>query len=635
MPIVSTYGPRKVGTTALPGVRQTAAETEASTGVGVDQARAAKWGQVAQTGQAVQHLGGVIGQEAITQKAEATKFAHDVALTEADNKLAAWEHQQVYDPQNGALTRKGKASLGLIEDVGDAYEKYAGEISQGLGTEEQRLDFEKIKSGRGQAMDLVLRRYVNQEMTTYATGEMNAAVTLAQNDAVANALDPLRVGRALDNATGVIEKLGPSVGMGPDAIKVSVDKVRTQTHTGVIESLLAQKEPAKARAYFEEVADQIAGEAKPRLEAMISTARVAVEGLQTAEAIWTAMGPKTETAPINIDDMETAARAKFKKDPETLERTIQFLRERKAGVDAGRKDREEANSGGLWLAVSKGASIAELTRMPAYLQAPEKLQSQLIDRVLEHTNQAASRAATAESRAASEEGRAYTREVRAQNLKERAGWARYWEEATPENLDKNTEDYFNSLRGELGDDHANRLIEGKRKQAGQVKPATIDDQLFREVARSGGLDPYKKSPTEDDKAKLGFLRANVENAIDQYQRTHQNKALSYDEKGKLMKAIVDQKVMLDWSWPASNEEKIAALVTDPHERDLAFVPLEKIPAAHLSLMLNRLRSAGVAPATTDDATLKRLYISRLQHAYAQTLMGATLDEVHATLQGNR
>lgn len=631
MPTV-TYGPRKVVTAALPGVRKTAAETEASTGVGVDQARGAKWGAIAQVGHTVGELGRVIGQEAITAKAEAAQFAHDVALVEADNKIAAWELDKVHGPQ-GALSKQGKAAMGTPEAIGDAYTAFVGEIAQSLGTDRQRLDFAKLASNRQQAMDLTLRRHVNQEMTAYAAGELDASVKLAQNDAIANAQDPARVGRALDNAVGVIALLGPSTGMGPDAIKVAVAQTRSATHVGVIENLLATKQTMQARAYFAEAREQIHGAAIPKLEAMITAANVQTAGLHTAEDIWTKLGPKGESDPINLDTMETEARTRYADDPETLESTIRFLRERKAGVDAGRKDREEANTGALWVAVSKGASLADLSQSPAFLAAPGKLQAQLMDSIVSRAEHEANRRYADEGRAAAAESRAYTREQRADAAKEKAGWVRYWELSEPASLAKMTDAQINAQRGTLGDDHANRLLTQKRalgKSEDAVRAATIDDDLFKTTAQSAGIDAYSPK-TDDQKTELGQLRNAVETAIDVAQQA-KGKLLSRDEKATVMHTIIDRKVMLD-RW-LTDPEKVAATVVKPEDRAVAYVPIAKIPALPLGQYLNYVRGLTADTQRMTESELKARFGPRIQRAYALRLLGGvTTPQLEAILQG--
>ena len=72
--------------------------------------------------------------------------------------------------------------------------------------------------------------------------------------------------------------------------------------------------------------------------------------------------------------METAARQQFKDDPKTLDATIRYLRERKSGVDAARKDREEQTAGTVWVAASQGQSLAQITKMPDALRLSGKEQ---------------------------------------------------------------------------------------------------------------------------------------------------------------------------------------------------------------------------------------------------------------------
>jgi hypothetical protein len=51
------------------------------------------------------------------------------------------------------------------------------------------------------------------------------------------------------------------------------------------------------------------------------------------------MGPKNDIAPVELDKMADAVRAKFKDQPETLKAALQSLRERAAEHNAAQAER--------------------------------------------------------------------------------------------------------------------------------------------------------------------------------------------------------------------------------------------------------------------------------------------------------
>ena len=127
MPTVNAYGPRKVATEAIPGVRRTAAETPESEGAGFQQARAQALGQLGQVGSTVFGAARAVWQQHQEIRLQEIKRADDIAVLNAENQLATWENTRIYGP-TGALTQQGKNAFGLPEQVATEYQHQAGEI---------------------------------------------------------------------------------------------------------------------------------------------------------------------------------------------------------------------------------------------------------------------------------------------------------------------------------------------------------------------------------------------------------------------------------------------------------------------------------------------------------------------------
>ena len=631
MPTARVYGQRQVSTSALPGVRKTAALTPLSEGAGVAQAKASTFGAVA-------NLAGGIASTALnvrdTMIAQETKRADEVALLDAGNRIDTWENQRLYDPTNGALALHGKDAFGLPEQVNDEYVKLTGDIEKGLSTPEQRLAFQKLKSDRGTNLDLTLRRHVFSEMQAYQGKELQSAVDNATNDAIHNALDPARINEALTRATDAIKTHAPQLGLGPEQVKEQVAAATSTVHIGVIDQLLANDQVSKAKVYYEETKDQIAGAQLGRIEKALDTAGTKQQGLDASDAIWKTLGPKAETDPINLDAMEAAARDQFKKDPEALGATIAFLRERKAGVDASRADRAEQTSGAVWIAASTGATLNQVSSMPEFRALPGRVQASVSDYIVGKAEHAASLKATEENRAYTAENRAYLATQRDQQVKERNGWSKYWDLSNPTTLAATSENALQAMRGDLGDDHVNRLLTQKRgltKTEDAVRAATIDDDLFKTTATAAGMNAYG-TLDDEQKADLGQLKNAVETAID-IEQQRVGKQLTRDQKAAIMTSMVDKKVMLDRWW--SDPTKIAATVTTPEDRAAAYVPMAQIPKPALGEVYNYLRSMAAANARKTDDELASTYAERIQHAYALRLIGATRAELEAVLQGKK
>jgi hypothetical protein len=627
MPTVDLYRQRRVGADALPGVRQTAAETPTSTGAGLEIARGQKFEQLAKVGQTITAAGEKLGAEEADRIYYERVKADTLVNLKSANDLETWTATRLHDPKTGALLTKGPATLGQTQQVLDEFDKTSGAIAQGLSTDRQRASFAQVRNSQRLNLQVTLDRHADQEMDRYRGEELQAFVENQRNTAVLNAEDPLRVGAALHTAEDSIKLHAPMLGLSPEAVDALIAKTRTSVHEGVITALLAHEQDKKAAAYFDAAKDEITqGDVRARLEKAIDTATTAQTGLTTAEALWRTLGPKGDTDPINIDKMEDAARAKFADDPKALEATTHFLRERKAAVDAGRKDREEQQLGGLWTKVAAGAGLSELLRDPAYLTAPGRVQAQIRDHVVSQAEHDANRKYL-------DEGRAYTEQQRTRAALEQKTWSRYWDLSDPKTLDKTNENALQAMRPEIGDEHVNRLLAQKRaltKGDEQVRAAAIDDDLFKTTAAAAGLKPYDGKLDESGKAELGQLKNAVEQAIDVQQR-EKGKLLTRDEKQKLMQELVDRKVYLS-RW-LTDPEKIAATVVDADDRKVAYVPLAKINQTKLTQYLNYARSLSPATQRMSDAELKSRYSDRLQRAEAVRLLGGTDADVAAALRG--
>lgn len=627
MPTVKLAGGRQVATAALPDARKTAHESDLSTGAGLEDAKGRKWGQVAQLGQAVGQVAHVLGAEAIQMRAKAVDEANDVARLKWTNALHEWEQQTLYDPTAGALMLKGESALGVPEAVDASFTKLASDVAAGLSTDTQRLQFAKDKEQFGSSVAIQVRRHVATEMQTFRGNQLQARVVNGKNAAITNALDPRRVGIELATTIDDMKLHAPALGVPPEQVQQQIEALQNAVHVGVVERLLALDQTKKATAYFQEVKGDLTltGEAIADLEHKLDTATTAQTGLSTAGKLWATLGPKSDVDPINLDTMETAAREQFADDPKALEATLHYLRERKAGVDAGRKEREDATSSAVWIKVSQGARLADVQRMPEFLALPGRAQAQVSNSIVD-------RAASRANQAYYEEGRAASREGREQTGKERKGWARYWELNDPTTLTRQSDAALNAMRGDLGDDHVNRLLTQKRaldKGEEAVRAATIDDDLFKTTAMSAGLDAYSPK-TDAEKSDLGQLKNTVETAIDAEQR-QTGKALTRDRKQTITREIVDTKVRLsEWG---RDPTRVAALVSNADDRDRAYVPLADVPAVALAQYLNYARSLNPSTQRLPDAEIRTRFAERIQRAYARRVLGGTLAEIQAIIQG--
>jgi hypothetical protein len=328
MPTVARYGERKVDTDPLGDVRKRAAETDLSAGAGL----AAAQGQSAE---ALGNVGGLamhIGVQQVTAiVAEERKKADEVARLAWQNALGQAHNKLMYDPDAGALTVKGKAAMELPERVMTEFNKTAGALEAGLATEEQRQQFAHDRSQFSLQLDGELRRHVFGEMQTYRGEELQGVLSSSYETAVANALDPRRVGDSLQRGVEAITTNAPRLGLGPEAVKMQVAAFESKTHVGVINRLLANDKTAAAKIYYEEAKPQIHGDAMAAIEKAIEAGgQKAAAQSETERILALGLSPKAQIL-----------EAKKITDPDVQDQVRGRLEHEQAVADKAKRDDEE------------------------------------------------------------------------------------------------------------------------------------------------------------------------------------------------------------------------------------------------------------------------------------------------------
>lgn len=547
---------REVTTAPIPGVRKQTGGSAIAEGAGVEMQRAG-------VGETISQIGGAVAGMGMRAYADIAAQARDradtVAVLAADRKYAEAEHRWLYEGPKAALNRQGKDALTLPEEMAAEFDKLEGEIEKELGTDRQREAFARVKNSRRIGLDLTVQRHVAGAMKKYAADELEGTLVLSQSSAGANALDPDRA--ELDIARGVaaIREVGPQF-MSPKAVEAKVLQFTTAATTEVIDRLLINNLDREAKAYFEEAreAGQIDGKALAQIEAKVKRGTTDANGERAAAEIWEQLGPGGDADPISIDKMEDAARAKWGDDTDTLKATISALRSRAQGVQAGRREREDATNSTIWGAVVKGQSFNDVRRMPEFINAPGEVQTRVRDY---YENDAA----RDESRAAARENRAIAAEARAERKLELEGWATYLDyKADPAKLRAMTPGEIMKRLPELGRAHVNRLLEDREKllkDEETFRAAVIDRDLFNEVMHEAGVPGVYTSPgqrTKAQKADLGKLLSTIEEAIARKQ-VAQGRRLSREETEAIARQTVDAKVLVKDGW-FSNDERFPALI---------------------------------------------------------------------------
>lgn len=216
---------------------------------------------IAQTGagQALAQAGASIAKSAEAVYTQARERATQVALLDAENQLAAFETQRLYDPRDGALAKKGKDAFDLAAGIRADYARLAGDLERGLGTPEARTRFRALAQSRGVQIDRTVQRHVAQELTAYDTAATTAALANAQNAAAMNYTMPDRIAAEAGRVRTIVVEHGRRQGLPAEAVQQGLATETSTLHVGVLNRMLAAGEDRLASIYYAEVKDQLTG----------------------------------------------------------------------------------------------------------------------------------------------------------------------------------------------------------------------------------------------------------------------------------------------------------------------------------------------------------------------------------------
>lgn len=595
---VPEYGAQKVDVNALPNSRRTVAPTAEALG--------------SEAGDKINKVGLHIYEDEMLRQDQ-------VATLEADRRLSEWENRALYDPKDGALNKRGKDAFGLPDAVGADYQKFVDETRTVLTTDRQRVAFDRAVEARRKDLNGTLSRHVMTEVRKFDDSESTAAIQASRQAAVFNFQDDDRITLEIERQRANVVDYAARNGLGAEYVKARLGTELGATHEAVITRMLANGMDQSAQKYYEKnKADITDGKTLSDIEAKIKTSVVEGEGMRSADETWKKLGPTSDLAPVNLDKMLEDLKSRHADNPLVLKNAIQHLKERASIHNASQRERTDATESAVWQAVSKGASLNSVRSMPEYLALPGRQQEQVRNYVVDEAFQRSQRARTLSNQAEDDLAR--------------KNFARYAEISDPDVLKNMTRDQIINETPKLGRTLTERLLTRKDsfdKSADAVRAATIDNDQFNTIAKNAGFDPFKKKPTEEDKAKIGELRDFVERAIDVEQKT-KGKALTRGEKGDLMQRLVDQKVMID-EW-GRDPERLAGLVK-PEDRAAAYVPIAKVPKDYQSQAANWLRSTGKVGQSMSDEAITSRFRARIERAYAQRLLGGTREDIEKILKG--
>lgn len=343
MPTVRTLQ-RQVEPTGLPSVRRTEATNPIAEGAAVGNA-------IAGFGETIERIGtkalDMHLSAQLRDQHEAKRKADTLAVIAYQNQLDAWKTEHVYNPETGALTKRGKDAFGLPEQVDEAFHTYANEQALVLSSDEQKIAGARIRAEEGSRLALEVRRHVDREIHTYTAEELQSRVKNEIEGATRDALEPTRIGGHIVAGEQAIEELGKQLGYGPEQLEEQKTALRSNIHVGVIDRLLSEQQTTAARAYFAEAKGEIAGTKLGAVEKAIRAGSVKSEAQKQSDAILAAGGTLTQQR----------EKAKAIDDPDVRDAVLSYIEHEEVIREAEERDRTESRGRQVYDLLDTGRGI--------------------------------------------------------------------------------------------------------------------------------------------------------------------------------------------------------------------------------------------------------------------------------------
>jgi len=328
------------------------------------------------TGEALQGVAGQLGKVA-------DEYQHNqdiAAISTARRALDDWERMALFDPEQGAINKRGKDAEGVPKQLQSSFDEAAGGVMEGLSANQRRA-FQEVANGRrGQVLDWAAK-HATKERDSYEEGAYQADVkSFVDRAALFPDKAPAELALLGQRTIGYLRSKGRSTEEINAALRDNIDKA----HIGVVSSLLNANDDAGAQAYYDrnrasmsaDVGARIGQEVKARatlLKAQANADTLTASGMPQAEAI-------AET------------RKKFAGQDE--EAAVSQLKTRYAEVETAKLQQARQVSNSAWSVLMEKGSMSAIpaqTMAALRTQAPEE-ERQMRDWLQSKADQARARA---------------------------------------------------------------------------------------------------------------------------------------------------------------------------------------------------------------------------------------------------
>lgn len=520
-----------------------------------DRARFVNVSDQSRTGQAMGQLAGQVAQIGD----EYQKQQDIAAVSAARRALDDWERSAIFDPEKGAINRRGQDAFGVPDALREDFDKTAGKVSESLKTERQRRAFQEMADGRrGQVLDWAAK-HAGRERESFDEGQYQADVKSFQDRA---ALFPDKAPAELammqQRTIGYLRSKGRSTEEINAAMRDNTDKA----HASVLSSLLSGGQDAEAVKYFDANKAGMQADTVARSEAAIKQAVTLTAAQRNADEV---IGKG-----LPMDQALAETREKFKGDGKAAELAVNQVKTRYAERDLAVKQAEQSSYEAARLHVERGQQI------------PFKVWNGMDD---------GHRADIL----ASQRGRAEALEAKARGREVKTDWPTYLRlrDFAGTDPEKFMAEDLGKYAGHIGGAQLEQLQDLKDRLA---DPKKQRDSVSLQQQVTAAVKSLKLSGKQGEE-KAGQLQTAISNAIFAAEEA-KGKALTAPERQKeIDRLLIHGEVESGSWWKSDPDVRLYEIAGDPTQR-AKFAPT--ISDADRATIVQRFEARGVKKPTPDQ-----------------------------------
>lgn len=274
--------------------------------------------------------------------------ANALRVTDADSEATARRNDLLWNPQSGAMARRGKNAIGATQEYVKQFDEHISEVESGLANDVQRGMFRQRAAKQRAELTSSLDRHEFQEGQVYAKSIFKSKIDSSRMDAENNFAMPGKVEESLREQEIAITAAGEFEGLPKEAVDGEISRAKSHTHRAVITRMASGQNDQLAKAHYDEYKDQITdSEDRIAVDKLVLSSSLLGQGQRGADRIIATVGNDEAKA-------FAASKAEYSGQPELRREVETQLDVHLRRIESAKRASEKKNDDTAWASASKG-----------------------------------------------------------------------------------------------------------------------------------------------------------------------------------------------------------------------------------------------------------------------------------------